>query len=291
MLRSAQPCSASWVGGLAVLLAVASPRPAAAADRELRYDLGLDLTVTLTAAGAVAVSELGKDRLGPGACRLCSRDGERDTLNVIDREARRALVFRPSAQETAHVLSTVLAGALPAVALGTNIAAARADDSASKARVGADALVVSEAVMLSLAVNQLTKFVVARERPYAHFRSPEGRIRDGKTDDNLSFYSGHTALAFSSVGASATVLAMHGSKLAPLVLGAGLPLAALTGGLRIAADRHYLSDVLVGAAMGAAIGVFVPYLFHRPGADGGPASAPSSAPGSAPATFSLGGAF
>ncbi|MBK6692831.1 MAG: hypothetical protein IPG50_11585 [Myxococcales bacterium] len=42
----------------------------------------------------------------------------------------------------------------------------------------------------SLAVNQLTKFVVARERPYAHFRSPAERALLAKVDDNLSFYSG-----------------------------------------------------------------------------------------------------
>ena len=33
----------------------------------------------------------------------------------------------------------------------------------------------------------------------------------------------------------------------------------------MAADKHYLSDTLVGAGVGSLIGWAVPYLFHRPG--------------------------
>ena len=40
---------------------------------------------------------------------------------------------------------------------------------------------------------------------------------------------------------------------------------ATTGAyLRIAADRHYATDVLTGSAVGSAIGFSVPYLAHRP---------------------------
>jgi membrane-associated phospholipid phosphatase len=42
----------------------------------------------------------------------------------------------------------------------------------------------------------------------------------------------------------------------------GFPVAALTGYLRIAGDKHYMSDVLTGAAVGSAIGYMVPRL-HR----------------------------
>jgi membrane-associated phospholipid phosphatase len=42
-----------------------------------------------------------------------------------------------------------------------------------------------------------------------------------------------------------------------------LTLAAATGYLRIAADRHYFTDVLAGAALGAGAGLTVPYLMHR----------------------------
>jgi hypothetical protein len=43
----------------------------------------------------------------------------------------------------------------------------------------------------------------------------------------------------------------------------GFTSASATGYLRIAADRHYLTDVLVGAAIGGAVGWAVPRLFDR----------------------------
>ncbi len=57
---------------------------------------------------------------------------------------------------------------------------------------------------------------------------------------------------------------MRGYRLAPWIWGAGLSLAVATAYLRIAADRHYASDVTVGAAIGSLTGFAVPYLFHNP---------------------------
>jgi membrane-associated phospholipid phosphatase len=64
------------------------------------------------------------------------------------------------------------------------------------------------------------------------------------------------------------------------VWGATLPLA---GHLRIGADNHYLTDVLVGAVVGGAIGVVVPYVFHRPSS--------AVALGAGPTGFSVAGTF
>src|SRR5262249_18375089 len=90
-----------------------------------------------------------------------------------------------------------------------------------------------------------------------------------KPDDNLSFYSGHTSLAFSLAVGSGTIASMRGYPLAPVVWATGLPVALLTGYLRIGADRHYLTDVLAGALLGSAVGFVGPFVFHRaPGADG-----------------------
>ena len=41
-------------------------------------------------------------------------------------------------------------------------------------------------------------------------------------------------------------------------------LSLFTGYLRIAADKHYFTDVASGVAMGALFGYFVPYWFHSP---------------------------
>ena len=84
-------------------------------------------------------------------------------------------------------------------------------------------------------------------------------------DGNLSFFSGHTSFAFSLAVASGTVASMRGYRAAPAVWGVGLGAAAVTGYLRIAADRHYATDVMTGALVGSALGFAVPYLLHRRG--------------------------
>ena len=58
----------------------------------------------------------------------------------------------------------------------------------------------------------------------------------GADNPNFSFPSGHTAFAFSAMGGGrASVM---------------LPLAVGTGGLRVAAGKHWLTDTLAGAALG-----------------------------------------
>lgn len=85
------------------------------------------------------------------------------------------------------------------------------------------------------------------------FKVGVGRLRpDGS--DNKSFYSGHTSTAFTSAG----VVCVIEKDQCGLALG----LAATTGYLRIAADKHWLSDVVVGAAAGFLTGQQVP-LFVR----------------------------
>jgi membrane-associated phospholipid phosphatase len=95
-------------------------------------------------------------------------------------------------------------------------------------------------------------------KPEALGVSPEAQ----RKDDNLSFYSGHTSLTFTLATASGTVASLRGYSLAPAIWSAGLGVAALAGWLRIAADKHYLSDVLVGAVAGSLAGVLLPVLFH-----------------------------
>jgi membrane-associated phospholipid phosphatase len=97
------------------------------------------------------------------------------------------------------------------------------------ALVGAD-LVRSQIVNTGL--TQAIKFTVDRERP------------DG---GHYSFPSGHTSSSF----ATATVLQRHfGWR-------AGIPaygLAAFVGGSRLQENRHYLTDVIFGAALGIVSG-------------------------------------
>jgi hypothetical protein len=72
-----------------------------------------------------------------------------------------------------------------------------------------------------------------------------GRLRpDGSTHN--SFPSGHTAMAFTS----ATMLHKEYGHLSPWVSIAGYSVATITGFSRIFNNRHWLSDIVVGAGVG-----------------------------------------
>jgi membrane-associated phospholipid phosphatase len=92
---------------------------------------------------------------------------------------------------------------------------------------------------------------------------PDGK---GCAIDTESFYSGHTAIAATSAGlvcANHSRMPLWGSAIADASACALGTTAALASGLsRIAADRHYATDVLMGFGMGFGIGYAVPVLLH-----------------------------
>ena len=247
---------------------LASAREAHADEnvRRLAYNERLDTAITATAALWWIASEMMKSELVPEKCRWCYRTktGD-DALNRVDFSIRRAL--RWSDPPLAGSLSSWLAFVgLPALAIGGNIGVAAHDNNLSGAP--SDILITTEATMLAVDLNQLVKYAFARERPFVHFlprASGDARaLTESPSDDNLSFYSGHTNLAFALATSAGTVSLMRGYRLAPAVLGVGLAGAFAVGYLRIAADKHYFSDVMVGAIVGSIVGVGVPLLFHRP---------------------------
>ena len=73
--------------------------------------------------------------------------------------------------------------------------------------------------------------------------------------DTRSFFSGHTSAAFTSAG---YLCAMERE-----LCGAGLIGASLTGYLRVAGNKHWSSDVLVGAVVGYLSGRNAPIYVMR----------------------------
>jgi len=246
---------------LAGIVAASAPAPARA-DDTLTYDTAVDLTITGVAAAAWVASELASGTLAPKECRWCDRnpDGS-DALNGLDRSARQALVWSNTgaANSVSNVTGFVVA---PVAALGLDALAAVHDDRGKQ--TWGDWLVIAQATAIAADLNQLVKFTVGRERPFVHVLPPDAKaLTDRPSDNNTSFYSGHTSLTFSLAVASGTVASIRGYRLAPAVWSVGLATAALTGYLRIAADKHYLTDVLTGAVVGSGVGFVVPYVFHR----------------------------
>ena len=239
---------------------LSASRGATAEPRPLAYDLDVDGPVTLVGATLWITSEATKDTLAPSACRWCATNG-------LDLGVRDALRWGDA--KGADMASNVIGFAIgPAAVLGATAIAAGRDRALRGFLV--DALVIAEAVVVAADVNQTVKLLAARDRPLMLARTPDELARkDPASDDHLSFYSGHTTLAFSIVTAAGTVATMRGYRWAPLVWAVGAPFAFVTPWLRMAADKHWFTDVLVGAAAGAAIGFALPFLAHHPARVGG----------------------
>ncbi|HYO73110.1 MAG TPA: phosphatase PAP2 family protein [Archangium sp.] len=205
-----------------------------------------------------------KKDLAPKTCRWCDRsvDGT-DTLNGVDRWGRGVGADTAEGRERADLWSNIGGfGMLPVGVLGAQYLLA--SGSGAPPRYSAqDATIIIETVVVSSLVNQVVKFSVGRERPFVHALSEDQKgLTEHPTDNNLSFYSGHTNMAFALVTAAGTVSELRGYKNRWLIWAVGLPAAASIGLLRMGADKHYLTDVLVGAAAGTLFGVGMPLLLH-----------------------------
>jgi membrane-associated phospholipid phosphatase len=270
-----------------VLSALLMTPAARAQEPPLRHDAARDGAVIATIGSLWIMSETSlKDTLAPARCRWCESDGNgKSTLNAFDASIRDALRWQRHGG-TAGTISDVSAFLLvPALALGLPAVIAPADRHPDAAWV--DGLVIVQAAVVAAGINQAGKFFAGRERPFVHALPEAEKTKTAHpNDNNLSFFSGHTTLTFALATAAGTVTTMNERRYAPVVWASGLSLALGTGYLRIAADKHYASDVLVGMVVGSLVGVGLPLLFHSP-----PAS-PVPTAGAAPVqSLGFGAAF
>lgn len=247
---------------------------AAAEDKEPitpRVELRHNLTLDLVATGALAVTTVGwrlvRDDLEPSHCRWCdgSREGSGE-VNGVDDWFRTALK-RPDTYP-ANLTSYILAfGAVPIAGAGLTALAAVADNRGDEAAL--DVLFVAEGGFTAMLLTEVLEPIALRTRPYVHaIADDDARNAEiAKTGAFHSFPAGHVVEAFGVASAAGVVASMRGYRLAPLVWVAGILLGTATAYTRIAADRHYFTDTLAGAAIGTLAGGAVPFLFHRPKAD------------------------
>jgi membrane-associated phospholipid phosphatase len=221
------------------------------AETALKVASGWETVGTLSACGLVGVFELQRSAWSPRQCSWCKPP-------AIDSDARAA--FKWQNTQRASLLSNVAVAVEPLALIGGLVFASRERPAAQRYD---DVLLLAESAALAEVLVSITKVAVARERPRVYGLSVAERAQHKfETEDNLSFFSSHTNFAFVLATSAGTVASLRDYPMAPWVWGIGLALASSAGYLRVAADAHYLSDVLSGALIGSAIGVGVP-LLHR----------------------------
>lgn len=227
-----------------------TPRPEDPFDAELTVDLPI---IALTGSVYLA-TEVIKHQLPWDGCYGC----DPSRLGPLDR----------------RVLDNYVRGAAPASdaflysSLVIPIAADLGDVLGHRTGIrgwGKDVAVLVETATVNAALNTAVKFAVGRPRPFSY--GLDGSGRDPTAGDaRLSFYSGHTSTTFAMATAYGYLfMARHPrSKWVAPVWILGYAFAGTTGVLRVAAGKHFWSDVIVGAIAGTAVGVAIPAA-HRMG--------------------------
>lgn len=131
----------------------------------------------------------------------------------------------------------------------------------SRKDFGTVAAMSAEVFVVNVGITNLIKESVSRKRPLLY--NPDVPMeRKLKKDNFKSFFSGHTSTVSSMSFFFAQSFADYNpnSKLKPMVWSLSAALPIVTGLLRYKAGKHYWTDVLVGYAVGAVIGVGVPWL-------------------------------
>jgi len=113
---------------------------------------------------------------------------------------------------------------------------------------------------------QMTKSQVLRPRPYLY--NPDIVIPDNllmDRDHRFSMMSGSTAYSAAMTFAGASMFADYHpkSKYKPYVWVAAAVIPATIGYLRYRSGQHYPTDIFVGYAVGASIGLAIPYIHKK----------------------------
>jgi membrane-associated phospholipid phosphatase len=122
-------------------------------------------------------------------------------------------------------------------------------------------VVYTQALFATNLLTSLTKVIFRRPRPFSYQKDAECAFQVEDPDANLSFFSGHASGSFAAAFAGSFLMSERADiETRAAIWGSELALAGATASLRARAGKHYYSDIIVGALVGAGIGLAVPAL-------------------------------
>jgi membrane-associated phospholipid phosphatase len=133
---------------------------------------------------------------------------------------------------------------------------------------GQTALITLETLAVATMLQSTAAAFFQRERPYGREcgKTLSGRLSECADSERYrSYFSGHTTMGFAAAGVTCSHHAHHdlfGDSADPIACGVAFGSAAAVGMMRVVALKHYLTDVLTGAAVGTLSGVGIPWLLH-----------------------------
>jgi hypothetical protein len=235
-------------------------------------DVAVDLTTTMSLVATTFLLQLEVPELGGSS--PCGGPCDPRTVNSMDRWV---IEYE---SPLARTMSDVVGAAMLVLPL------------VSIFEYPEDSLIAGQALAATLLVTQTLKIMIQRPRPLAYNPSfPEEERFEG--DARLSMPSGHTSITFASATAFAVPwFTRHNGLLSFAGVAAAYSAASFVAVMRILGGKHFITDVLAGAAIGIGVGLVVT-LAHQV-ADPGETAAldpVQNSRGLAPMTFGFGGGF
>ncbi len=256
-------------------LAMTPRRPPAEPRQEVHVRLGLDLAITLGLAAPTAAMGIWVEPSLPDRVPM---PGDESDIGSFDRIALGR--FEQAPKIASDVLLAV-AITSPFVYHAIEAGVQRRGYSRIRgrgfiARYGTDLVILAQTLSVNAFVTQILKTATRRSRPYTYMDPSEVPESDRQdlidsqtgTQADWSFPSGHTSTAFAATTAGATLLTLEllgRSKWAiACAWVGGLGVSSTIAVMRVAAGRHFPSDVVTSALLGMGIGVAVPLAHWRP---------------------------
>ena len=126
-------------------------------------------------------------------------------------------------------------------------------------------ILILESYLLTTSLAAFSKVMIQRKRPYVYNDDVDISVRAEK-DGQLSFFSAHTAYAFTGAILTAKIYDDHFSDRYDFLIYTGAVATASTVGyLRFAAGKHYPTDIVVGALVGVGVAILITEVHKNKG--------------------------